>query len=290
MWWISALDFWNGRAIIPLHIDTQMVTDASKIAWGSVCMNQEAHGLWNKRLQNMHSNYRELMAILLSIETFAPQLRGKTVQILTDNVSAAAYPNFQGGPSPELTELAHAVWATALQHNINVCAKHLAGRLNQHADQLSRISNPYQWKLNPQLFQFLDKTWGPHTVDRFADMTSCQVKRYNSQYWDPHTEAVDALAQNNWGSEMNWVNAPFRMIPRVLQIVREQKAEATILAPVWRSQIWFQTLRQMTVAPPIQLPNTPGSWVPMNSMGLLPEPLRNKRWKIYAWRISGNID
>lgn len=288
VWWLAALDSWNGRALVRQAIEGQIITDASQEAWGSVYENQEAHGQWNTRLQYKHSNYRELMAILLSLETFGPQVQGKCIQVLTDNVTAAAYINFQGGQNAELSQLATAVWSTALKYNITICGKYLAGKCNQHADRLSRIVGLYEWKLHPHLFNFLDLTFGPHTIDRFSSMLNTHLSRYNSQFWDPYTEGVDALAQTNWASENNFVNAPFRMIPQVLNVIIAQKAVATVIAPAWRGQAWQKTLIDLSVAPPIRLPNIQRAFVPMK--GILPEPLRNHRWKIYAWRIFGGKD
>ena len=44
-----------------------------------------------------------MAAILLSLETFANDLSGKSVLILSDNVSSVANMNMHGGPSRNLT-------------------------------------------------------------------------------------------------------------------------------------------------------------------------------------------
>jgi hypothetical protein len=48
---------------------------------------------------------------------FLPQLKGKVVQILTDNVTAAAYVNIQGGQSVEMTDISMAIWDLCVRHN-----------------------------------------------------------------------------------------------------------------------------------------------------------------------------
>ena len=153
------------------------------------------------------------------------------MQVFTDNVSATAYINFQGGPSWDLTELVTTIWTLAWENNIVLSAKHLAGRLNVQADYLSRMSTPYDWKLHPRLFQYLNKVWGPHSIDRLSSMTSTHLPVYNSWFWDPATSAVDALAQHNWQRENNFVNPPFRLISQVLDVIEEQQATATLIAP-----------------------------------------------------------
>ena len=115
-------------------------------------------------------------------------------------------------------------------------------------------------------------------------MTATQLPRYNSLYYDPFTEGVDALAQRDWTRMNNYVNAPFFLIPRVLDVIESQRAVATVIAPFWPAQTWFSRLVRLAVSPPIVLPMNPRTIWAVNSRA---EPLRNSRWKIGVWRISG---
>jgi ribonuclease HI len=282
LWWEQAVHTWNGTPILVGHVDTQIKTDASESGWGAVLGAQTAAGFWNVRLSRKHSNYREMMAILLALKTFKG-LHGKSVQILTDNVSAAAYINHLGGPSKELTQLASAIWAAAYDKSMTVTAKYLAGVDNVAADQLSRLSVKYEWKLHPRLFTYIDKLWGPHTIDRFATLANAQLPKFNSLYAEPFSAGVDALAQTDWASHNNFVNAPFRLTQQVLDLVQAQKATATIIAPLWQAQPWFQRLHSLSICPPLKLPKH-NAFLPHRAK---PEPYRNKKWTTYAWRISG---
>ena len=285
-WWRTALHNWNGTPIVVRPIEAQVVTDASGVGWGAFYEDREASGLWDCYVAQKPSNYRELMAIYLAIMSFAPYLKGKCVQILSDNVTSVAYLNQLGGPSRELSDLTRSIWLYAHRHGIVVTAKHLAGKLNTRADRLSRPSVHYEWKLHPRLFRYLDRLWGPHHVDRFASCLTAQLPTYNSRYYDPQSSGTDALAQQNWGQFNNFVNPPFRMIPQILGVLRVQRATATVIAPYWPGQIWCQQLRLMCIAPPLRLPNSRQT---MLKMGPVAEPLRNPRWKIFAWRVSGAI-
>lgn len=282
IWWKEAVHTWNGTPITVGHIDCQIETDASESGWGAVLGDQTAAGFWNVRLSRKHSNYREMMAILLALKTFK-SIQGKSVQVLTDNISAVAYINHLGGPSKELTQLASAIWTEAHNRSMTVTAKHLAGVNNVAADQLSRLSDKYEWKLHPRLFAYIDKSWGPHTIDRFATLANAQLRAFNSLYAEPFTTGVDALAQTDWAENNNFVNAPFRLIPQILDLVQTQKAAATIIAPLWRAQPWFQRLQNLSICPPLKLPKH-NAYLPHRTK---PEPHRNKKWAIYAWRVSG---
>lgn len=47
--------------------------------------------------------------------------------------------------------------------------------LNEVADYISRIVDYDYWILNPDVFVQLDKIWGPHTVDRYANFNNKQL-------------------------------------------------------------------------------------------------------------------
>lgn len=284
-WWLSAIKSWNGRPIVKNTIDKQIFTDASSTGWGAVCDGMEASGLWSIHQSFQHSNARELMAVLLALKSFKDSLKGKNVQIMSDNIVTIAYINHLGGPCPDLVKITKAIWAEAYSQRVNLQAKHVAGCLNDVADRLSRLSpySTYSWSLHPALFRLLDQMWGPHSFDRFADITNHLCPRYNSLFYDPLSSGVDALAQQDWGRHNNFVNCPFHLIPKVLQIIQNQQAEATIIAPLWRAQPWFPVLQKLSVKPPFLLPK----FNAMTFLGVHPEPLKNKKWKILAWRVSG---
>ena len=287
-WWYEALNNWNGAPIKVHNIDAQLTTDASSDGWGALLNGQAASGLWNSRVGHCSSNERELLAIHMAILSFHKELRNKTVQVLTDNISACAYINSLGGPSPKLTQLMKALWIDCAELGITLTAKHLAGILNVGADRLSRRSRPYEWRLHTELFNLIDDRFGPHTIDRFASLTTTQLPKYNSLHADPLSSGVDALAQQDWKNEMNYVNAPFFLIPKVLQTIQQQRAEATIIAPLWPAQPWYNDLLRMAVRPPILLPKNPRTMIKTGAK--LAEPLKNPKWQILAWRVSGKTN
>jgi ribonuclease HI len=287
IYWKDSLTAWNGRLVTARQTDVQAVSDASQSGWGFACLGLEAAGHWDKYMALQPSNVREMMAVLLGLETFREELRNKNVQILSDNISTVANINFQGGPSDTLTHIARAIWNVAISNNIHIQARYLRGKDNTLADGLSRLQDNQGWMLNPQLFRFLDATWGPHTIDRFADFRNKQVATYNSRYRDPQSVGVDALSQRDWSAHNNWVCPPFRLIGQILDLLQTQKATATIIAPWWPAQPFLQRLKQMSVDQPIPLP-------PMQKCihfhGLNPEPLKNPKWRLYAWRVCGKPD
>ena len=83
-WWHQALGpgGWNGASLTPRPIDAQLETDASDSGWGAYLAGQRASGFWTKRASTKSINYRELLAVLLAIESFSELLRNKRVEVL----------------------------------------------------------------------------------------------------------------------------------------------------------------------------------------------------------------
>ena len=283
----DAANLWNSYEVKPNVIDVQIVTDASHFAYGGVLLTPEKKVVsqeWNHRVSVRSSNYRELLAILMVLIAFKDHISNKNVEILSDNITAIAYINYKGGPNKDLTQIATAIWAEALDNGISITCKHVAGVQNE-ADYWSRVQDKHDWMLNPTLLRFIDRVFGPHTIDRFASLKSAQLSRFNSRYAEPLSEGVDALAQQNWEYENNFVNAPFCLMDKVVDTIIYQNALATVIAPWWPGQVWFRKLMHLSVAPPMRIPNHPSSF---HHAGVNhPEPLRNRAWKLYAWKVFG---
>ena len=71
-------------------------------------------------------------------------------------------------------------------------------------------------KNTTMVYRLLDNKWGPHSVDRFASNLNNQCKRFNSRWWCPGTEGVDAFGQS-WANEVNWLVPPPRLILSIVE-------------------------------------------------------------------------
>ncbi|KAH3789160.1 hypothetical protein DPMN_167332 [Dreissena polymorpha] len=75
--------------------------------------------------------------------------------------------------------------------------------MNTAADGWSRTPDKHDWMLHPAIYLYKDTLFGKHTIDRFENCQNTQLPRFNSQFWEPLSERVDALEQNNWAQENN---------------------------------------------------------------------------------------
>ena len=283
-WWLISLHTWNGSPLTSDPVKYQLWTDSSGGGWGAVLLESEASGVWPPDIAKEDINFKELLTIFYALFCFKDTIRNTRIQVFCDSVTAVSYVRNMGGPITKLSDLAESVWACAIRLNVQLDVCHIGGRFNIHADRLSRLNPQHEWQLNPSVFRQLDAMWGPHTIDRFASMTTTHLSLYNSRFIDPLTSGVDALSQTDQSAENNFVNLPFRLLAKVLKTVIKTKAIATIVAPLWPSQPWWPLLQSMLIAPPLHIRRARLSM--SNQLGI--EPKKNK-WKIYAWRVNGAV-
>jgi len=92
--------------------------------------------------------------------------------------------------------------------------------------------------LNPMLFH---RIWGPHTIDRFASPGNAQLDRFNSRFYLPGAEAVDAFTCS-WAADNNWWVPPVHLVPRIIRHAQNNKSQGTLMIPKWLSSPFWLLL------------------------------------------------
>ena len=90
-----------------------------------------------------NSNYRELFSVLMGILSFKDQLKNQKLQMLSDNATTVAMINGMGGASFQVDIVTRAKNIEALEANITLSTKYLAGTLNCRVDHLSGVRSTY---------------------------------------------------------------------------------------------------------------------------------------------------
>ena len=98
-WWTKPTIVLQGRPIQSPPPQLAIYTDDSTSGWGAHCGNQSAAGLCSAAKTTRHINELELLAIQKAVLHFLPLIRGKVVMIHSNNSSAVAYLQNQGGHS-----------------------------------------------------------------------------------------------------------------------------------------------------------------------------------------------
>ena len=240
--WLNNLSYLNGYRILPkvssepLHI----FTDASGVGFGGYIASLRElniHGHWSPEQSVRSSTYRELLAILLVLESAVNYLKHKKVKVFSDCQSACRIAQV-GSRIVDLHKIAVDIFHLCFVNDIMLEIQWIPRSMNQLADDLSKTLDLDDWQLNPKLFSMLHKKWGPFTVDRFASNYNKQLQRFNSRFWCPETEAVDSFTQN-WSSELNWACPPVSLIISVIRHMSVCKAKGTLIVPRWPSAIFW---------------------------------------------------
>ena len=112
--------------------------------------------------------------------------------------------------------------------------------LNEKADYYSKIVDYDDWSTSVVFFEYLDRIpgWGPYNFDRFADFHNKKCIKFNSRFWTPGTEGVDAFAFD-WRGYNNWLVPPIYLISKTIRHVCTCKATATLVVPLWYSGVFW---------------------------------------------------
>ena len=156
------------------------------------------------------------------------------------------YPHkvFGGSKKEDLQQLVSWIYDLAEKYDFGIHPLWVPRSLNERSDYNSHLNeyNHYDYSLKLGVFKQLELWYGPHTIDRFATDTSTQLKRYNTQYFSPHAEGLDAFTLN-WGmGDNNYVFPPPLMVGRAIQHAKQCKASITLIYMEWFSRPYMNML------------------------------------------------
>jgi hypothetical protein len=181
-------------------------------------------------------------AIKLAVQSYAQLYKNcKHIRIMSDNTSAIAYINKQGGTRcMAQNELAFEIWEYCRQNDIHISAAHIPGKHNVLADEASRqFFDAAEWSVSNTVFRRLVDAHGMPDIDLFASRLNYKIDTYVSWLPDPESSYIDAMTIN-WGGRYIYAFPPFSMIWPVLNKILEDKVEkALIVVPSWSTQSWY---------------------------------------------------
>ena len=225
----------------------------------NVTVNQAQQGLdvcgsFSLEQSMRSSTWRELYGTGKLLETFGPILSGITVPVYLDSQvsvmvlggSLPTYPNkvFGGSKKEDLQQLVSWIFDLAEKYDFGVHPLWVPRALNERSDYNSHLNehNHYDYCLKLEVFQQVESLFGPHTIDRFDSDTSAQLIRYNTQYFSPHAEGLDAFTIN-WGmGDNNYVFPPPLMVGRAIQHAQRCRAIITLIYMEWYSRPYMNML------------------------------------------------
>jgi len=242
--WLQRLDTFNGQGIWHTPSAVRMVyADASCTGYAGYTVEHScyiAHGPWTPEEATRSSTWRELRAVRMVLESLKSKLKNERVRWFSDNQNVVRILQ-TGSRKPDLHAEALAIFSSTLDAQIRIEPEWIPRTQNEQADALSRIIDYDDWGIDPSLFARFDSLWGPHSIDRFASFYNTQLPRFNSRYWNPGSEAVDAFTCD-WSNECNWLCPPPYLVPRVIRHVTQTGAIGTLIVPRWLSAPFWPML------------------------------------------------
>jgi len=198
-----------------------------------ISSNKVAHIQWSSSEMKKSSTWRELKVIQYSLEAFRSTMSGNKIVWYTDNQPLLSIIR-KGSMNNELNELAMKIFYFLESNMISMRIHWIPRKENEIADQLSRIVDHDDWGVSHEFFGKMDKMWGPHTVDRFANYKNKKLPRFNSRFWNPGTETVDCFT-TSWKYEVNWMVPPPYLVIKCIEHLKCSESKGTLLIPTWSS-------------------------------------------------------
>lgn len=239
---------WNGKSIWPASVTVSLISDASDVGWGARAADgKEAHGYWSEKTRPLHIMTRECYAVYYGLSTFKTQYANQVVDVVCDNTAVVHSLRNFSARSQQLMKVLGLIFWLCHRHNITVVPRWI-GSASNVVDALSRLNADDEWRVASWLFDWVQMKFGRHDIDRFASDATTMLPRYNSVFWDPKTEGVDALAQD-WSHDNNYANPPFSLINQVVKkLGKYTSVRCTLLVPDWPSKPWYLPLMLMAKA------------------------------------------
>ena len=200
--WLDHINGINGQGIWHSPSAVWVVyTDASATGYGSFAVEHRchiAHGSWSEEEAVQSSTWRKLRAVKMTLGSLGHMLQNERVRWFSDNQNVVRIIE-TGSRNSGLQREALEIYSIAMR----IEPEWVLQEQNQQADLLSHIQDSDDWSIHTAVFQQLELLWGPHIVDRFANYVNTQLSRFNSRFWNPGSEAVDAFTCD-WAGENNW--------------------------------------------------------------------------------------
>lgn len=225
---------WRSQAIASCFIHT----DAGAKSWGGIVDGLKAQGYFSQAERGYSSTLRELLAVFHTLTSFGERLRYRRVQLFVDNQSVERIIP-AGSMHKQLQALALKIFWLTSSLNVRLLVEWIPREENKAADAITRWVDLDDWQLHPDWFAFAQRKWGPHSIDRFAGHNNHLLPGFNSLHACPGSAGVNAFAQSDWAQHNNWCNPPFSLIPDLIALLKEFKAEATVVVPFWPARPWW---------------------------------------------------
>ena len=193
------------------------------------------------------STYRELLAVYMGLHEAKELLRNKTIRWFTDSKCVVSIV-CKGSMKKYLLTMALQIFYIVKNYNISLSLTWISRDLNEMANAASRIIDYDDWGVTVYWFQYISDRLGMPQVDRFADANNTKLPRFNSRFFSPNCEAVDAFTQD-WGHGLSWLVPPIYLVGRTIDYLKVCKGDGILVVPIWKSAFYWPALQKLMAVP-----------------------------------------
>lgn len=186
---------------------------------------------------------RSCKRVVLNFKTV---LTGKNIRLFSDNKNVTQILSI-GSRKIVLQKNVLSIRKFCDENAIKLSCTWIPRESNEHADMLSRVVDGDDWEIADHVYLYLDNLWGPHNIDRFAHDYNTKCELFNSKFWCPGTRGIDAFSMP-WAGYNNWLVPPPCLIPIVINKIKAEKCNCTLVIPEWTSAPFWPMINEQSGA------------------------------------------
>ena len=251
-WWKHCPSVLPARPLDPFFPSLEVTTDSSESGWGGVSsLGAEAFGFWSDRDSSVHINVLETKAVFFTFRSLFRDFSDVSILIRCDNTTTVSYINHMGGVrSPAICDVIFQLYDFCIERNIIIRAAYLCGRLNTHADALSRRTRDHCYALPSHLFSSIcDIIPFSPVIDLFASSNNNKLPVYFSEGPDPFASGFDAFV-NTWPDRV-YAFPPLHLVDNfIARFLQLNITYGLLICPFWPSQSYYPLLLELLIDDP----------------------------------------
>ncbi|KAA6390383.1 MAG: hypothetical protein EZS28_014091 [Streblomastix strix] len=204
---------------------------------------------WRENEAEMTSNVKEIKVIyygLLRLEQIFKMMQDQAVLRRQDNTTAV-YVIGKWNAKESLIERIKQVFYLMKRLKLLITTIRIPGKLNSTTDSLSRLCRSGECTLNDGMIQMICKTWNyMPEINIFATQYKKLINNYATVDLNDLGTHFHNAFNYKWGKVKLYIHPPIPILSRVLQKMRQDKAQGIVIAPIQLGQSWFTKLKNLS--------------------------------------------
>ena len=291
-------DMWQQSPFAELAPTAVMWTDAPTKGYGGLghvagadeVPLHQVSGFWlDPNHVSGQINVLELKAVVIALAANADRLRGRRVQIFTDNRTVKCVINGHTSRSPTVMGCYRELYRFLQANRMQLTAEWLSTLDNEPADTLSRCKDPLEFSYSPLLPALAARRWQlTFSHDPFAAEFARQPNMtFDSRWGSPLARNINTMIVPWLHTDTHWWTPPLNFLTTAIEKIILDQVTGVLLTPDWESAPWWRLLSRHSGSS-MRIRSIAEFVVPVPNNIAQPEVLANPRWHFRLWLIIGS--